>query len=115
MWRLMRLKVILLCLLLSACSDGRGMRLNAVSWRDIPGWQDDNFIEAFTDYWNNVIDYIIDDCSDAIEESKTQVKVNLITATACQRKVALQFQRSFEKLDDRTANEIMKILNKEET
>lgn len=42
----MRLKVILLCLLLSACSGGRGMRLNAVSWRDIPGWQDDNFIEA---------------------------------------------------------------------
>ncbi len=51
---------------------------------------------------------------ESIEESKTQVKVNLVTASSCQRRVALQFQRSFEKLDDETANEIMKILNKED-
>ncbi len=51
----------------------------------------------------------------AIEESKTQAKINLVSATQCQRRVALQFQRSFENLDDETANEILKLLNKEDT
>jgi hypothetical protein len=50
----------------------------------------------------------------AIEDSKTQAKIDLVTASQCQRQVALQFQRSFEKLDDKTANEIMKILLGEE-
>ena len=48
----------------------------------------------------------------AIEESKTQTKINLTSATQCQRRVALQFQRSFENLDDETATEILKLLNK---
>jgi len=46
MRRHMKLKILLLCLLLSACIGGRGLRLTSVSWRDIPGWQDDNFREA---------------------------------------------------------------------
>lgn len=50
----------------------------------------------------------------AIEESKTQVKINLCSATNQQRRLAVQFQRSFEKLDETTANEIMKLLNNEE-
>lgn len=50
---------------------------------------------------------------EAIEESKTQVKVNLIQATDIQRRVALQFQRSFDNLDEKTANELLKILDKE--
>ena len=50
---------------------------------------------------------------EAIEESKTQVKVNLIPATDIQRRVALQFQRSFDNLDEKTANELLKILDKE--
>lgn len=50
----------------------------------------------------------------AIEDSKTQVKLNLISATNPQRKLAVQFQRSFEKLDDETANAIMKLLDKSE-
>lgn len=50
---------------------------------------------------------------DAIEESKTQVKMNLTTATNIQRRVALQFQRSFDNLDEHTANELLKILDKE--
>ena len=50
---------------------------------------------------------------EAIEESKTQLKVNLVSATPSQRKVALQFQRSFEKLDEKTVAEIMKVLDKE--
>ncbi len=51
---------------------------------------------------------------DAIEHSKTQMKLNLISATSTQRRVALQFQRSFENLDEDTAEAIMKLLNKED-
>ncbi len=50
----------------------------------------------------------------AIEESKTQVKINLSTATNQQRKLAVQFQRSFERLDEKTADAIMKLLNDNE-
>lgn len=46
----------------------------------------------------------------SMEDSKTQAKINLVTATQCQRQLALQFQRSFEKLDDDTVNEILEIL-----
>lgn len=51
---------------------------------------------------------------DAIEDSKTQVKLNLISATNPQRRLAVQFQRSFEKLDEETANAIMKLLDHSE-
>lgn len=50
----------------------------------------------------------------AIEDSKTQIKLNLMTATNPQRRLAVQFQRSFEKLDETTANAIMDLLNKED-
>lgn len=49
---------------------------------------------------------------DAIEDSKTQVKLNLTSATTPQRRVAVQFQRSFEKLDENTANAILELLSK---
>ena len=48
---------------------------------------------------------------EAIEDSKTQVKLNLISASLPQRRVAVQFQRSFEKLDDETADAIYRLLN----
>lgn len=51
---------------------------------------------------------------DAIESSKTQMKINLISATNTQRRLAVQFQRSFENLDEDTAEAIMKLLNKED-
>jgi hypothetical protein len=51
----------------------------------------------------------------AIEDSRTQAKIDLSFASQCQRQVALQFQRSFDKLDDKTANEILKILNREDS
>ena len=51
----------------------------------------------------------------AVEDSKTQAKISLISVTQCQRRVALQFQRSFAQLDDDTAKEILKILNKEDS
>lgn len=46
----------------------------------------------------------------AVEESRTQVKINLSNANLIQREVAIQFQRSFEKMDDETANKIKKLL-----
>lgn len=52
---------------------------------------------------------------DAIEYSKTQMKINLVSANNTQRKLAVQFQRSFEKLDEDTANAIMNLLNREGT
>ena len=52
---------------------------------------------------------------EAVENSKTQMKINLVAATNTQRRLAVQFQRSFEKLDDETAAEILSLLNKEDT
>ena len=51
---------------------------------------------------------------DAIESSKTQMKIKLISASNTQRRLAVQFQRSFENLDEDTAEAIMKLLNKED-
>ncbi len=50
----------------------------------------------------------------SIEESKTQMKINLISANNTQRRLAVQFQRSFENLDEDTATAIMDLLNKED-
>ncbi|MCI8332026.1 MAG: XRE family transcriptional regulator [Clostridiales bacterium] len=51
---------------------------------------------------------------EAIEHSKTQVKINLASANNTQRRLAVQFQRSFEKLDEDTAAAIIDLLNKED-
>ena len=51
---------------------------------------------------------------DAIEASKTQMKINLISASNTQRQLAVQFQRSFDNLDKDTAEAIMKLLSKGE-
>lgn len=51
---------------------------------------------------------------EAIEESKTQVKLNLSSASVPQRKLAVQFQHSFKKLNDKTANAILDLLKKDE-
>lgn len=51
---------------------------------------------------------------EAVEQSKTQVKINLVSTTNTQRRLAVQFQRSFEKLDEDTAAAIIKLLDKED-
>lgn len=53
--------------------------------------------------------------SEAVEQSKTQIKINLVSTTNTQRRLAVQFQRSFEKLDEDTAAAIIKLLDKEDT
>lgn len=51
---------------------------------------------------------------EAIEQSKTQMKINLTSANNTQRRLAMQFQRSFDNLDEDTATAIINLLNKED-
>lgn len=48
----------------------------------------------------------------AIEDSRTQMKINLSGVTEGKRAVALTFGRSFDDMDEDTAIEIMKILER---
>ena len=50
--------------------------------------------------------------SQAIEESKTQYKISTKKAGISQRKVAMQFARSFDEMDDDTAEKILTLLSK---
>ena len=63
--------------------------------------------------------YDLTDCEkaklcEAIEESKTQYKIAAGGATTTQRKAALQFARSFENMDDETAEKILQLLRNKE-
>lgn len=51
---------------------------------------------------------------EAVEESKTQFKIVASKAGSNQRKAALQFARSFDKMDDDTAIKILELLSKRE-
>ena len=51
---------------------------------------------------------------EAAEESKTQYKINTLAAGNHQRRVAMQFARSFDSMDDETAVKIMELLSKKE-
>ena len=50
--------------------------------------------------------------AEAVEESKIQFKINTFSAGNQQRKVALQFARSFDSMDDETALKILELLSK---
>lgn len=49
---------------------------------------------------------------EAIDRSQKNVKINIEYVTTIQKDLAVQFQRSFDDLDDETANEIIKILKR---
>ena len=49
---------------------------------------------------------------EAIEESKTQYKIPASNAGAFQRRAAMQFARSFDKMDDETALKVIELLKK---
>ena len=51
---------------------------------------------------------------DSIDVSKTQMKINMQNAGNIQRKTALQFARSFDGMDEETAQKIMKLLEGDE-
>lgn len=46
----------------------------------------------------------------AIEDSKTTSKIDLVSTPDYKRQVALQFQRSFDDIDETTAKKIMELL-----
>ena len=48
----------------------------------------------------------------AIEDSKTMIKINLSESSAAMRTVALQFQRSFDDMDDDVAKQILEIMER---
>lgn len=48
----------------------------------------------------------------AVEESKTSIKINLSGSGVTQRSAAIQFQRSFSDMDDETAKEILEIIER---
>lgn len=50
----------------------------------------------------------------AIEESKTQVRINLSEAKIQQRRAAMQFARSFDEMDADTATKILELLKSAE-
>lgn len=52
------------------------------------------------------------DLEEAIENSKTQIKLNLSESSDYQRNAALQFARSFEEIDENTAQKILELLKR---
>ena len=51
---------------------------------------------------------------EAIEMSKTSIKINLAEENGYKRDLALQFQRSFNDMDEETAKHIIELLNNKE-
>ena len=49
----------------------------------------------------------------AVEDSKTISKINLVSAPSFKRQVALQFQRSFDEIDEETARKILELLGED--
>lgn len=49
----------------------------------------------------------------SIEDSKTTSKINLVSAPNFRRQVALQFQRSFDEIDEETAKKILELLGED--
>ncbi|MBQ6679059.1 MAG: helix-turn-helix domain-containing protein [Lachnospiraceae bacterium] len=52
--------------------------------------------------------------NEAVEESKIQYKIPTQNAGYNQRKAAMQFARSFDKMDDETAMKILELLSKKD-
>jgi transcriptional regulator with XRE-family HTH domain len=50
----------------------------------------------------------------AIDESKLQTKIDMKDSSIMQRRVALQFARSFDDIDDETAEKIITLLKQKE-
>jgi transcriptional regulator with XRE-family HTH domain len=60
----------------------------------------------------NLTDEELTELSNAIENSKTQIKLNLSESSAYQRDAALQFARSFGEIDEDTAKKILELLKR---
>lgn len=77
--------------------------------RPVPSDWEEKIIEHY-----NLNENDITKLKKAINESVTNIKIGLVNASNTQRVVAMQFQRSFENLDDESAKEIIKILERNE-
>ena len=71
----------------------------------------DEWIDKFVSHYNLDEDEK-NEMLNSIEESRTQYKLNTSNAGLYQRKAALQFARSFEKMDDETAMQVLELLKK---
>ena len=69
-----------------------------------------------TEWINKIVEHYslkddeVSELLQAIEQSKTQMKLDLKSASNFQRTAALQFARSFEDMDEETAKKIMQLL-----
>ena len=72
-----------------------------------------NWIPAIINHYN-LNEAEVQALESAIEESKTHMKLNMQKTSYIKRKTALQFARSFEGMDDETAQKIMKLLEGED-
>lgn len=68
-----------------------------------------NWIPIIIDHYH-LNEAEINDLEEAIAESKTHMKLNMQNSGILQRKTALQFARSFDGMDDETAQKIMNLL-----
>ena len=60
----------------------------------------------------NLNDKEIEELNEAINDSKSNIKVNLNGTKLFQRNLAMAFQRSFDNISEETANDIIEILNR---
>lgn len=75
--------------------------------RNVP----ESWVDILADHYS-MSDVEKQEMIDAIADSKTQVKINLTDSEPYKRKMALQFQRSFENMDEETAKRIISLLNR---
>ena len=74
----------------------------------------DSWVPILIEHYNLTPDEQ-NELTNVIEASKTQIKLNLASVSEPQRRLAVQFQRSFEKLDEETAKAIFELLSKEDS
>lgn len=67
--------------------------------------------QLISEHYNLEADEILK-LKEAIEESKTSIKIDLSHSNGSKKHTAIQFQRSFPDMDDETAKEILKIITR---
>lgn len=70
----------------------------------------DGWFEIIADHYN-LSEFDRTRLQNAIDSSKTQLRINMTEADNFKRQMAVQFQRSFHDMDDDTAKKIMSLLN----
>ena len=71
----------------------------------------DEWVSIITNHYS-LKESEVEELRQHVDNSKTSVKINLISSTPMARTAALQFQRSFDSMDDDTAKKIMEIIER---